>query len=230
MRPRADSLPRRDPVGIGLAILFGYFSIAVAFGVSGRSIGLPAVTVASLSVFVFAGASQFMAVSMLAQGAGVFSIILATLVLNSRHLVMSLALRNRITGHRVPRPLLAFGVTDEVFGANATVPGDIPDTDLLVTEALAYAGWVGGSVAGYVAGGFLPRVIERSMGIALYAMFVALIVPPIRRFPRYAVPAVAAGVTNWALQEAGLPVGIALLASISATASIFALAPRWSEP
>ncbi len=220
---------RRDPVATGLAILFGYFSIAVAFGVSGRSIGLSAVAVASFSVFVFAGASQFMAVTLLAQGAGAFSIILATLVLNSRHLVMSMSLRGRLTGSRIPRAILAFGITDEVFGATATIPGDIDDTALLTTEALAYAGWVGGSVAGFIAGGFLPDVVERSMGVALYAMFVALIVPPILRFPRYAVPAIAAGAINWALQAFGLPVGLALLGSIASTAALFAIGPQWSE-
>ena len=226
---RQSARENPGPVSIGFAILLGYFSIAVAFGVSGRSIGLPPLAVAGFSVFVFAGASQFMAISLIAQSADPISIILATLVLNSRHFVMSMAIRDRIRGRRVPRTLLAFGITDEVFSANATRQGDIDDTDLLTTEVLAYSGWVGGTVAGYAAGGIFPQIIERSMGISLYAMFVALIVPPILRFPRYVVPAIAAGLLNWALQAIGVPVGLALLGSIASTAALFALDPAWSE-
>ena len=111
---------RRDPVGTGLAILFGYFSIAVAFGVSGRSIGLSAVAVASFSVFVFAGASQFMAVTLLAQERG-------AVLDHPRHTRAQLAPPRHVdgaprgaSGNRIPRPVLAFGITDEVFGATAT--------------------------------------------------------------------------------------------------------------
>ncbi len=219
----------RRAAGLGATILFGYLSIAIAFGAAGRAAGIPAVAVASFSVFVFAGASQFMAVSLLAQGAGVLSIIVATLVINARHVVMSMALRDRIEGNRVPRALLAFGVTDEVFTAAATLRGPVSDTGLALMEGLAYAGWVSGTIIGFLLGGVLPEVLERAMGIALYAMFVALIVPPIVRFPRYLVPALLAGGVNWALQVAGVPVGIALLVAIAAVAAGFAVSPRWSE-
>jgi len=215
--------------GLGAAILFGYLSIAIAFGAAGRAAGIPAVAVASFSVFVFAGASQFMAVSLLAQGVGAVPIIVATLVINARHIVMSMALRDRIEGTRVPRPVLAFGVTDEVFTAAATRRGPVVDTELALMEALAYSGWVSGTVIGFLIGGVVPVVIERAMGIALYAMFVALIVPPIVRFPRYLVPALLAGGVNWALQIAGVPVGIALVVAIAAVAALFAVSPRWSE-
>lgn len=216
-------------MGLGVAILLGYFSIAIAFGVSGRATGLPVAAVAGFSVFVFAGASQFMAVSLLAQGAGAVSIIVATLVINARHFVMSMALRDRIDATGVPRPVLAFGVTDEVFTAAATRPGSIRDTQLLGMEALAYGGWVAGTLVGYLAGGVLPLVVEQAMGIALYAMFVALIVPPILRFPRYLAPALLAGATNWGLQALGVPVGISLVLAIAAVAAVFAVSPRWSE-
>lgn len=216
--------------GVRVTILLGYFFIAVAFGAAGRSVGLAAVPTAGFSVFVFAGASQFMAVSLLGQGTGLVPIILATFVLNFRHFVMSMALRDRIIGTSVPRALLAFGITDEVFTAAATRRGPIRDTDLLTTEAFAYGGWVAGTVAGYFAGGLLPPQVELAMGISLYAMFVALIVPSIVRFPRYAVPALASGGLNWGLQSMGVSVGLALLVAIPVTAILFALQPGWSEP
>ena len=67
------------------------------------------------------------------------------------------------------------------------------------------------------------------MGVSLYAMFVALIVPAVTRFPRYLLPAFAAGGANWALQAAGVSVGISLVISIAAVAAAFALVPGWSE-
>jgi 4-azaleucine resistance transporter AzlC len=221
---------RREAITNGLAILLGYFSIAIAFGVSGRTVGLPALAVAGFSVFVFAGASQFMAVSLIAQGAGALAVIAATLVINSRHIVMSMSLQDRLKVRRIPRALLAFGVTDEVFTAASTRQGDIAEGHLLTMEAMAYSGWVGGTIVGFVIGGLLPAVVEQAMGIALYAMFVALIVPAILRFPRYLVPALVAGAANWGLQLMGLQVGIALLGSIALAALGFALLPGWCEP
>lgn len=214
---------------LGVAILLGYFSIAVAFGVAGRELGFSLMVLAALSVFVFAGASQFLAIELLAQGVGGVAIIAATFVLNARHIVMSLAIRDRIRGDQVPRPLLAFGITDEVFTSAATRIGPIRDTELLGMETLAYSGWVGGTIAGFMVGDFIPPAIEAAMGIALYAMFVALIVPGVLRFWRYGVVVAAAGAIHFGLTALGLPRGPALLISIVLPAVIFAAFPGWSE-
>ena len=215
--------------GAGLSILLGYFSIALAFGVAARAFGLAVSAAGAMSVFVFAGASQFVAVGLLAQGTPIAAIVAATFVLNSRHIVMSMALRDRITGSRISRFILGFGITDEVFAATATRRGPVPDRELLTIEAMAYSGWVSGTIVGYLAGGVLPDVVQDSMGIALYAMFVALLVPAVRRFPRYVVPAAVAGALNWLLQWLGLAPGAALLISIATTAAVFAIPSGWTE-
>jgi 4-azaleucine resistance transporter AzlC len=220
---------RASAAGVGLSILLGYFSIALAFGVSARAVGLDLPFAASFSVFVFAGASQFLAVTLLSQGVTVLPIIAATLILNSRHIVMSLALRDRITGEHIPRALLGFGITDEVFTAAATRGGQIEDRELLLMQVMAYSGWVAGTIVGFLAGTFLPEVVEQAMGIALYAMFVALIVPPVLSFPRYLVPALAAGGLNWILQASGTSVGLSLLIAIAVPALGFALVPGWTD-
>lgn len=219
-----------SPVQLGVAIFLGYFSIAVAFGVAGRELGFSLRVLTGLSVFVFAGASQFLAIQLLAQGVGGVAVIVATLILNARHVVMSLAIRDRVEGDRVPKPVLAFGITDEVFASAATRVGPIRDVDLLTMEVMAYFGWVGGTIAGFVAGRFLPPAIEEAMGIALYAMFVSLIVPGIARFWRYGIVVVAAGAVNFGMTSLGLSRGPALLVAIVLPAVVFALGPRWSEP
>ncbi|MEE8440636.1 MAG: AzlC family ABC transporter permease [Spirochaetia bacterium] len=219
-----------SPIQLGIAILLGYFSIAVAFGVTGRDLGFPLLVLIGLSVFVFAGASQFLAIQLLAQGVGGVAVIVATLILNARHVVMSLAVRDRIEGDSVPKPVLAFGITDEVFASAAIRVGPIRDVDLLTMEILAYSGWVGGTIAGFVVGRFLPPAIEEAMGIALYAMFVSLIVPGIARFRRYGMVVAAAGAFNYGITSLGLSRGPALLVAIVLPAIVFALGPRWSEP
>lgn len=218
-----------SPVQLGLAILLGYFSIAVAFGVAGRELGFSLFSLAALSVFVFAGASQFLAIQLLAQGVGALPIIFATFILNARHIVMSIAIRDRIEGSAVPRPLLAFGITDEVFASAATRVGPIRDVDLLLMEVLAYSGWVSGTIAGHLLGRVLPPLVEQAMGIALYAMFVSLIVPGVLRFWRYGVVVLAAGGVNFLATAAGIGRGPALLIAIVVPALLFAISPRWSE-
>ena len=218
-----------SPAQLGIAILLGYFSIALAFGVAGRDLGFPLLTLTAFSVIVFAGASQFLAIQLLAQGVGGIAIVFATFILNARHLVMSLALRDRIEGSRIPRPVLAFGITDEVFASAATRTGPIRDSELLLLEAMAYSGWVSGTVAGYLVGQFLPPVLEEAMGIALYAMFISLIVPGVLRFWRYGVAVVAAGAVNFGVTALGLSRGPALLIAIILPALILAMSPKWSE-
>ena len=197
---------------------------------AGRELGFSLLVLTGFSVFVFAGASQFLAIQLLAQGVGGVAVIVATLILNARHVVMSLAIRDRIEGDGVPKPVLAFGITDEVFASAATRVGPIRDVDLLTMEVLAYFGWVGVTIAGFVAGRFLPPAIEEAMGIALYAMFVSLIVPGITRFWRYGIVVVAAGAVNFGMTSLGLSRGPAPLVAIVLPAVVFALGPRWSEP
>lgn len=220
----------RKQVQLGIAILLGYFSIAVAFGVTGRELGVPLAVLAALSVCVFAGASQFLAIQLMSQGVGGVAIVIATFVLNARHVVMSLALRDRIRGNRIPRSILAFGITDEIFASAATRHGTIEDRELVVTEALAYSGWVSGTVAGFLLGAFLPASVENAMGIALYAMFVSLVVPGVLRFWRYGILVAVAGAVHAGLVALGLNRGIALLGAIVVPALVFAAFPAWSEP
>ena len=225
----AATAKRSESVQLGFAIFLGYVSIAVAFGVSGRALGFTLPFLAAMSVFVFAGASQFLAIQLLAAGAGGIGIILATLVLNSRHIVMSLALRDRIEGRRIPRAILAWGITDEVFASAAGRREEIRDTSLLVIEVMAYSGWVGGTILGYYAAGVIPGSIQPALPITIFALFISLLIPGVVRFWRYGIVALAAGGINWILGLAGLPRGVALFVAIVVTAVLFGLAPSWSE-
>ncbi|NLC52502.1 MAG: AzlC family ABC transporter permease [Firmicutes bacterium] len=166
----------------GLPIAFGYLPIAVAFGLLAKANGLSAVTSVLMSALVFAGASQFIAVNLLATGIGCGEIIITTFLVNMRHFLMSATL----TRHLGPQPpktkaLVAFGITDETFSLVVMQPehNRFPGFVAGVNTA-AYLGWVLGTAVGAVLVNGLPAILQSSMGLALYAMFIGLLIPGLK--------------------------------------------------
>lgn len=205
---------------LGLSIHLGYLSIAVAFGVTSQALGFPWWLPVAMSVFVFAGASQFLAVQLLATSASPPSIVIAVMMLNLRHIVMSLTLSARFATKRYFRPAAAFFVTDEVFAAVATMESPVGHRELLKVGIPAYAGWVLGTVLGLLIGARLPGGLQEAMGIALYAMFVAIIVPGMFRRMRYVVAVASAAATHVLLVAANVETGIAILLAMTVPAVV----------
>jgi 4-azaleucine resistance transporter AzlC len=175
-------------------ICLGYIPIGLAFGVLARKAGLTPLQIAMMSVFVFAGSSQFIAVSMLADGASAIAIILTTFMVNLRHLLMSSALAVFFKGEdRKKLSLFAYGVTDESFAVNLARLKD-GDWDLnrsIVVNQMANATWFASTVIGGFGGQFIP---EKAFGIdyALIAMFICLLVFQLRG-RKYVITAGIAG-------------------------------------
>jgi predicted branched-subunit amino acid permease len=182
---------------LGIPIVFGYVPVAVAFGLVCRNAGLPAYVALLFSALVFAGASQFMAVEMLTLGA------------------------------RVPHPLVAYGITDEVFAVASGHPGTLTPRTVLGIETMAYLAWCGGTVAGALAGEILPALIQQALGVTLYALFVSLLVPQLLRDRGAVAAAVAAVAIRLGLDAAGwMPAGVVLLFAIAGGATAGAVAGR----
>ncbi|MBW1723414.1 MAG: AzlC family ABC transporter permease [Deltaproteobacteria bacterium] len=163
-------------------ICLGYIPIGLAFGVLAQKAGLSPLEIGLMSLFVFAGSSQFIAVSMMGSGAGFLAIVLTTFSVNLRHLLMSSSLA-RYLGHPGRRwvSLFAYGVTDESFAVNLTkfLEGDWHWREALVLNHTANLAWIGSTVLGGVGGRFIP---EGAFGIdyALTAMFLCLLVFQLR--------------------------------------------------
>lgn len=169
----------------GLPVAIGYVPIAIAYGALGVASGLTWWHTVLMSLLVFAGASQFMAVGMLAAGAGAIQVVIATFVLNFRHLIMSLSLFDRLRSFPVVKRILAaLGVTDETFAVLVVRAGDKQGTPtprfVAATMLTAYLAWAGGSVIGAIFAEFIPAHISNGMSVALYAMFIALLMPAVR--------------------------------------------------
>ncbi|HEY8462458.1 MAG TPA: AzlC family ABC transporter permease [Bacillota bacterium] len=215
----------------GLPIFIGYLPIAIAFGLLAKVTGLNFVQSLAFSIFVYAGASQFIALNLLQTGAAQLEIVTATLLLNLRHLLMSTSLAARLERKtKGLLPWIAFGVTDESFSVAATREGKLDPGYLLALNFTAYLGWVGGTAGGFWVGAALPKTLQQSMGITLYAMFVALLVPVIKKKAWYGCLALTAGLVHTIL--AGLkrfPAGWNIILAILVVTLVGALVERQTE-
>jgi len=170
-------------VKTALPVILGILPVAVAFAVLSEHSGLTTLETILMSTLVFAGASQIMAVGMLLAGAGILPIVLATFILNFRHVIMGTCVMNRMLDTPMwKRAILCFGVTDESF-AIFTTNEETNNTPYYFAGVISvtYSTWVLGTIAGCAASQFLPILVSRSLGIALFAMFIGLVIPNVRK-------------------------------------------------
>ncbi len=166
---------------LGLPIMIGYIPLGFAFGVLAVKNGIDAFWAVMLSVFVFAGAGQFIAVSMLGAGASFLSIGAANFLVNLRHVLMSAALV--LPWKHLPfswKIFLSYFQTDEIFAANISYHksgGEVTVTQVLTLALVAQSGWILGTFLGAVSGGLISNVEALGLDFALPAMFTALLVP-----------------------------------------------------
>ncbi|KYD28712.1 AzlC family ABC transporter permease [Geobacillus sp. B4113_201601] len=174
--------PFRQGVQAGVAIAIGYMPIALTFGLLAKTTGLTLAETVLMSVVVFAGASQYIALSLLSVGTGIFEIILTTFVLNLRHFLMSASLNEKAEADALwKKALYAFGITDETFSVAAMKEGTVSASYMFGLIMMAYGSWVVNSGIGYAVGASLPESLQESMSVALYAMFIGLLVPALKK-------------------------------------------------
>ncbi len=215
-------------VRAGLPVAVGYLPMAMAFGVLATQTGLHFLQAAAMSLFVYAGASQFASLGLLAGGASALAIILATLVLNFRHFLMSVALSRRIPLERRPgraawaAPLaLGFGITDETFVV-ASLNESLTPPFFIGLAFTAYLAWLSGTLIGAGFSSLIPAVIARGMGVALYAMFIAILIPGVKKTWVNGLVAAAGACLAWgaSLAVPGLPSGWRIVIAILVASAI----------
>lgn len=184
---------------IGLGI--GYVPIGVTYGVLARTGGLTFFETIAMSLMVFAGASQFIALNLLATGVGPLQIVFTVFMVNLRHFLMSTSLREKIDGgSRALEVIYSFGITDETFAVSSTAEDKVNAGYMFGLNSLAYLCWAGSSAGGFLLGEGLPFALKSSMSIALYALFIGLLVPSIRNNKEVLVVAGLAGGLNSGLR------------------------------
>lgn len=172
----------KESIVFALPIVIGYFPIAMAFGLLSKNTSLSFRDTSLLSLLVYAGASQFMALDLISAGVSWGSIILATFLLNLRHMMMSASLA--VEFRDIPKkyiPLISFGITDETFSVIFFNKEKISLGFVLFLNLLSYASWNIGTIIGYGVGEILPASLQSSLNVGLYAMFAALLFPEIKK-------------------------------------------------
>lgn len=180
MEGNFSELKFKTGVKDGLPIGLGYLSVAFAFGVQASLLGIPVIIALLISMTNLTSAGQLAGLTVIATGGTFIEIILTQLVINSRYFIMSISLSQKTDDsfslkHRL---LCSAGITDEIFAVSSSKQNKIGKNYFYGLMLLPYVGWTLGTLFGAIAGNVLPSIISASLGIALYSMFIAIIIPP----------------------------------------------------
>lgn len=167
----------------GIPIALGYFAVAFTLGIVAKKAGLSAAEAGIATALTNASAGGYAGFTLIAANAGYLEFALTQLVVNARYLLMSCALTQKLDSktsiwHRM---LIAFDVTDEVFGISVSVKGKLNPFYNYGAMSVAIPGWALGTVFGVIMGNALPLRLVSALGVGLYGMFLAIIIPPARK-------------------------------------------------
>lgn len=166
----------------GLPICMGYLSVSFTFGMMAVERGLPSYLALLISMTNLTSAGQFAGTAIMVSHGPLLEIAATTFVINLRYLLMSLAISQKADPQLslFQRLVLSFGVTDEVFAVSMQQPGYIKGAYLAGLITLPYLGWSLGTLLGATTTGLLSLSVRSALGIAIYGMFIAIIIPPAR--------------------------------------------------
>ena len=167
----------------GVPISLGYFAVAFSLGILAKKAGLTAFQGFLASLLCNASAGEYAAFTVIAENGAYLAIALATLVANARYFLMSAAFAQRLDPEMpfFHRFLLAFDMTDEIFGISISREGILNPWYTYGAVIAALPGWSLGTMCGILAGGALPVRAVNALSVALYGMFFAVIIPPARK-------------------------------------------------
>jgi len=167
----------------GIPICLGYFSVSIAFGMTAVLSGVPLWAAVMISLTNLTSAGQFAGTNILIAHGAMAELALTTLIINIRYFLMSLSVSQKTSPKMKlwQRFAISFGITDEIFAVSVNKNRDLTATYMAGLILISLLGWVGGTFTGAVATALMPPVLSNSLGIALYAMFIAIIIPPARK-------------------------------------------------
>lgn len=166
-----------------IPIAAGYLAVSFTLGIAARKAGIGTMAATVMSMTNNTSAGQFAALSIIASSASYLELAAFQFVINIRYLLMSFALSQKLDPN-VPiwkRMLLAYGVTDEIFGISVCVDGKLNPFYTYGAISVAAPGWALGTLLGSVAGDILPVMVLNALGVALYGMFLAVVIPQAKK-------------------------------------------------
>lgn len=183
-----------DGIRDGLPICLGYFSVSMAFGLTAVLSGIPVWVAVMISLTNLTSAGQFAGINLIAANGLLVELGLTTFIINIRYFLMSMSVSQKVENKMTMKERLAvsFGITDEIFAVSMQRKGELTSAymaGLIITPIL---GWTSGTFVGAVATSFMPKALSNALGIALYGMFIAVIVPPAREHKNVLFTVIAA--------------------------------------
>ena len=178
-----QTYPFREGLRDGLPIALGYLTVAFGFGLTAVQAGLYPLTALILSLINETSAGQTAGLSVIAAHGTLIEMALTQFIINLRYSLMAISLSQRVdASFTVPaRLFLGFSITDEIFAVASTKHDPVGTRYFSGIALLPYFAWAAGTLIGALAGAFLPPLVSQPMGIMLYGMFFAIILPPARR-------------------------------------------------
>jgi len=211
-----NNLSIKDGLTDGFPIIIGFIPISLSFGILCKSAELTLLQSLGFSMLVFAGASQFIAINLLIAGGSIGEIIFTTLLVNFRHFLFAASLSTKFSEVKKKYiPLIAFGLTDEIFSIASLKKRALTKNYLITLESCAYFSLAFGTFLGYILGSILPNFIKLSMGIALYALFTAILIPEIKKSFKILIILILSGTINsFCFFALNIPQGWSIIISI----------------
>lgn len=166
----------------GFPICLGYFSVSMAFGLSVVLNGMPVWSAVLTSLTNLTSAGQFAGTNLVIALAPIVEIIMTTIIINMRYFLMALSLSQKVDSNMslLKRMAVSFGITDEIFAVAMSRKGTISASYMAGIILTPVFGWTLGTFTGAVASSLMPQALSQAMGIALYGMFIAIIIPDAR--------------------------------------------------
>ncbi|MDY5613932.1 AzlC family ABC transporter permease [Methanobrevibacter boviskoreani] len=180
-------------------MVYGYIPMGIGYAALAMKAGFNPFQTVSMSFLVFAGAGQIMAVSMFAQGATLLNIVLTSFVVNFRYFIMNTVVYNKLTENTPKLNILsAHFVVDESFAIFSLMEKSSIWIYLGVS-VIPFCAWVLGAAIGVLVLNALPIIVANSFNISLYALFVAILIPNIKRSKNIAITVIITGILNYLL-------------------------------
>lgn len=169
----------RNGLRDGIPIALGYFAVSFSLGIMMLEGGIPTLAAAFMSLTNLTSAGQFAGARIIIAGGTIIEIIITQLIINLRYALMSLSLSQKLSADMTiwQRMIVAFANTDEIFAMAMARAKEVTFRYMLGLQILPIIGWVSGTVAGCVAADLLPASVGTAMSVALYGMFIAIVVP-----------------------------------------------------
>ena len=189
-----------------IPVFLGYFAVAFSLGIAAGNVGFNAFQGFLLSVTSVSSSGEYAGILLYSEGARYIELALMILIANARYLLMSCAISQKFApgASLIQRLIIGFGLTDEMFGLAIMTPGYLRPSYMYAAIATSVSGWALGTILGVIVGNILPPVFVEAMNVAIFAMFLAIVIPPGKKNPHVLAAVIASFVIGLAASYAPL--------------------------